>query len=61
VASGYFHERHPERHGALSLPKRQDGADGTPRPRPSPAALIRNVASVRRQHSDRGAQIDGTE
>jgi hypothetical protein len=56
VASGYFHDRHPERQGALSLPKRQDGSDGAPRHRPPPVAQVRNATFTRRQHSDSGAK-----
>lgn len=65
VASGYFHERHPNQQGALSLPKRQDDSNtaGNYRPRPPPTAQVRNVGFNRRQHSGRdpGAKAENAE
>ncbi len=47
VKTGYFHEAHPGRTGALALPRTTGGSADTPRrgpPPPAPTAKVRNVA-----------------
>jgi hypothetical protein len=58
VASGYFHDAHPGKTGALSVsqvPTASGGSNGQPRI-PPPKATIRNVAGYRRQ---RGPKDEG--
>lgn len=55
VATGYFHDRHPGRTGALSLPR---PSHGQTQHRPPPPAHLRSVSGNRRASRDGAASGD---